>query len=833
GPGVSVQTACSTSLVAIHYAVQGLLHGECEIALAGGVSITYPYKRGYIYQEGMIFSPDGHNRSFDAEAKGSVFGDGVGVVVLKPLEEAFADRDYIYAVIKGTAINNDGYRKIGYTAPSVDGQAEVIRGAQLMAEVEPGSITYLEAHGTATPLGDIVEIEALKQAFNTNKKKYCALGTVKSNMGHLYSAAGAAGFIKTVLALKHRLIPPSLHFNTPNPQIDFENSPFYVNTTLKPWETNGYPLRAGVSSFGIGGTNAHVILEEPPASIKESASETSRKMKLLVLSAKTGYALNKQTERLVQYLQEHPGIDIADAAYTLQVGRKHFPYRRMMVISTLDPGEDTDKLIQSAQAAPIVQAAPEKRPVFFMFCGQGSQYVNMGIDLYRTEPVFREEMDRCFNHLKSSLGCDLKRILYPDEDDKEAQRWERIHQPEFTLPVVFSFEYALAKLLMTWGIRPTAMIGYSFGEYAAACLSGVFCLEDALDMIVSRGQLIQQTPTGKMTSVTLPEHELKPLLNDNISIAIVNGPTCIVSGKKEDVEAFEKAMKQKRIICVPLNMSHAVHSQVMNPIRERFQQKISQFRLNTPQIPFISNVTARWITSEKVTTPGYWGTHLCSTVRFSDGLKELLKEENAIFIEIGPGRILGMMVRVHPDKKAHQMVLNTVKHPQERVSDDDFLLDKLGQLWQHGQSIDWTGFYGNEKRFRLPLPGYPFEGKWFWIEMKNLNPVDGIPLFSQAAGGAQGSETGIEGLPAEGDSDAVPRNELEARIARMWTEMMGLDSVGIHDDFFNLNGSSLVATQMMARLMQEYQVEIPITRFYEQPTVAHLGEIIKELKEQS
>jgi amino acid adenylation domain-containing protein len=829
GPAVSVQTACSTSLAAIHYAVRGLLQGECEIALAGGVSITYPYKRGYIYQEGMVFSPDGHNRSFDAEGKGSVFGDGVGVVVLKPLEEAFADRDYIYAVIKGTAINNDGFRKVGYAAPSVDGQAEVIRGAQLMAEVEAESITYLEAHGTATPLGDTVEIEALKQAFNTNKKKYCALGTVKSNMGHLYSAAGAAGFIKTVLALKHRLIPPSLYFDTPNPQIDFENSPFYVNTSLKPWDSDGYPLRAGVSSFGIGGTNAHVVLEEAPTAIKESSPGTSRKLKLLVLSARTGFALNKQTERLVRYLHEHPDIDTADAAYTLQVGRDHFPYRRMMVISALDPGEDTDKLIQSARAAPIVQAAAEKRPVFFMFCGQGSQYVNMGIDLYRTEPVFREEMDRCFSRLKSLMGCDLKRILYPGEGDKDDRGPERIHQPEFTLPLVFSFEYALAKLLITWGIRPAAMIGYSFGEYAAACLSGVFSLEDALDMIVVRGQLIQRTPAGKMTSVTLPEHELKPFLNGNLSIAIVNGPTCIVSGKKEDVDAFEGAMKQKRIICVPLNMSHAVHSQVMNPIREGFQQKIGRLQLNVPQIPFISNVTARWITPGEVTTPGYWGAHLCSTVRFSDGLKELLKEEDAIFIEIGPGRILGMMVRVHPDKKARHMVLNTVKHPQERVSDDDFLLDKLGQLWQHGHSVDWAGFYGNEKRFRLPLPGYPFEGRRFWIEVKNVNMGEGIPLFAQAAGTVEGSESGSEGLPVKCDSGAAPRNELEVRISRMWIEMMGLDRVGIHDDFFNLNGSSLVATQLMARLMQEYRVEIPITCFYEQPTVAHLAEIIQTM----
>jgi len=841
GPSVSLQTACSTSLVAIHHAVQGLVHGECEMALAGGVSITYPNKRGYIYQPGMIFSSDGHNRTFDARAAGSVFGDGAGAVVLKSLEDAIADRDNIYAVIKGSAINNDGFRKAGYTAPGIQGQMEVIRAAQSMAEVEPESITYIEAHGTATPLGDTVEIEALQQAFHTTKKRFCAIGTLKSNMGHLYSAAGAAGFIKTVLSLKYRLIPPSIYFQAPNPRIDFDNSPFYVNTTLKEWKSNnGNPLRAGVSSFGIGGTNAHIVLEEFPEGTRGlaplSGEHPTRQYQLILLSAKTPTALDKMTENLVEYFKKNllnpgnhesptnPGPILADMVYTLQVGRRHLSYRRMSVSSTHEV--DFDRFALYMKRIPTAFIREENRPVIFMFCGQGSQYVNMGIDLYRTEPIFREEMDRCFKILNTLVDVDLKEILYPSERSNYS---DLINQTEITQPLVFAFEYALAKLLMRWGIKPWAMIGYSFGEYVAACLSGVFSPADALDMIVTRGQLIQETPAGKMTSVTLPEHQLKPLLNERLSIAIVNGPTCIVSGKKVDVAAFEKEMKQKRMICVPLNMSHAVHSLVMNPIRQAFEQKIKQFRLNKPRIPFISNVTALWINAGEVTSPGYWGKHLCSTVRFSDGLKELLKQENAIFIEIGPGRILGMMVRIHPDKKPGHMIFNTVKHPQESVADDYFLLEKLGQLWQHGQVVDWAGFYGEEKRRRVPLPVYPFEGKRYWIDQKDITFGGGLPVLARVSAEMQtGQETVVDSLQTH-DETAAPRSEMENVVARMWKGLMGLEIVGIHDDFFQLNGSSLAATQLIARLMQEYDIEIPMNRFYEQPTVAHLAEVVEEL----
>ncbi len=858
GPSLAIQTACSTSLAAIHLAAQSLLHGECDMALAGGVTVNYPPRRGYLYQESMIFAADGHNRTFDAGAVGSVFGDGAGVVLLKRLAPALADRDNIYAVLKGSAINNDGLRKVGYTAPSIDGQAEAIHAAMALAGVSPESITYIEAHGTATPLGDTVEIEALKKAFHTDKKGFCAIGTIKSNMGHLYSAAGAAGFIKTVLALKNRLIPPSLHFFKPNPQIDFANSPFYVVAEPTEWQTatSGnppieQPRRAGVSAFGIGGTNAHAILEEAPGQLKGTPAENSRQLKLLLLSAKSGYTLNQISENVIRYLAQHPQVDFADVAYTLQVGRCHFPYRRMVVLPPIDLTQDAEKVSMAARRTQIVLASEKNRPVYFMICGQGSQYVDMGIDLYRTEPAFREEIDRCFDILEPLMGIDLKRVLYPAPGG-QGGFFEKsppctpqktfvdgevdINQTEITQPVLFAFEYALAKLLMSWGVKPTAMIGYSFGEYVAAALAGVFSLEDALKLVIARGKLAQQTPAGAMISAPLPEKDLRPLLPENLYLAIVNGPTCIVSGARDSVDAFTQKMKEKRIICVPVNMAQAIHSPIMESIRSEYESRVKEITLNKPTIPYISNVTANWITPEEAVNPGYWGDHLCSTVRFSDGLKELLKEENAIFMEIGPGRILGMMVRVHPDKKPGHLILNTVKHPQEKVSDDYFLLDKLGQLWLHGQEIDWRGFYGAEKRRRISLPGYPFVGKRYWLDINAFTGSSGLPAMPdllQATPGAGAEpapgETGFPGGTGEVDKNfAAPRDELEKMIAGLWREQMGLDRVGIHDDFFFLNGSSLVATQIIARLQHEYEVEIPISLFYEEPTIAHLAEIIRE-----
>jgi len=711
GPSMQLQTACSTSLVAIHQACRSLLTGDSKIALAGGVTVAHEKERGYLFQEGMVSSPDGHCRAFDARARGTVFGSGVGVVVLKPLKNALADGDHIYAVIKGSAANNDGIRKVGYTAPSVKGQVEVIRAALRFARVEPESITYVETHGTATELGDPIEVEALTQAFNVQARNYCGIGSVKTNVGHLDAAAGVTGFIKAVLSLEHRLIPPSLNFEKPNPRIDFEHSPFYVVSRLQEWKNGVFPLRAGVSSFGIGGTNAHIILEEAPPS---GQSSPGRARHLLMLSARTEKALDRLGENLAGYFRENPGNDLADVAYTLQVGRKGLPLRRMTLCSSTDEAVSYLSTPGSGKVQTYF-TGDKNRPVIFAFSGQGSQYANMGKELYQTEEVFRNELDRCFTILRSLMGQDVKDVLYPQQDSEEAR--ERINQFTYTSPVKFIFEYSLARLLMYWGIQPQAMIGHSFGEYVCACLAGVFSLEDALELVTLRGKLMHELPEGVMLAVPLPEGEVKSFLNEDLSLAAVNSPMhCIVSGTLDAVAAFEDKMAGQGCECARLRVPRAGHSKMMEPIMERFSLRAARMTLNKPQIPYISGVTGHWITVEDATDPTYWSRHLRQTVRFIDGLGEVLTEENAIIVQLGSDRSLNTFIEQHPAKRASHLPVNLIRHPKDEVSDVFFLLNKIGLLWLYGAKIDWARFYGGQTRHRLPLPTYPFEHKAYWID---------------------------------------------------------------------------------------------------------------------
>ncbi|MBW4630832.1 MAG: aminotransferase class III-fold pyridoxal phosphate-dependent enzyme [Iphinoe sp. HA4291-MV1] len=716
GPSINVQTACSTSLVAVHLACQSLLNGESDIALAGGVSIQVPHKAGYRYQEGGIMSPDGHCRAFDAKAKGTISGNGVGIVVLKRLEDALADRDYIHAIIKGSAINNDGSLKVGYTAPSVDGQAKVISEALAMARVEPETISYVETHGTGTVLGDPIEIAALTQAFHTtDKKNFCAIGSVKTNIGHLDAAAGVAGLIKAVLALKHKQVPPSLHFNQPNPKIDFANNLFYVNSTLSEWNTNGTPRRAGVSSFGIGGTNAHVILEEAPVEEQGSreALEQGRDYQLLVLSAKTSSALESATANLVKHLQQHPNLNLADVAYTQCVGRRAFDHRRIVVCQNLD---DAVKVLEPSDPQRVFThyTEPCARQVAFMFPGQGAQYVDMGRELYETEPIFTEQIDECSYLLKSYLGLDLRTLLYPDVEQKEAAA-QQLKQTHITQPALFVIEYALAQLWMTWGIRPSAMIGHSIGEYVAATLAGVFSLEDALILVATRGRLIQQLPSGTMLAIPLSEQEIQPLLCEKLSLAAINGPNlCVVSGVEQAIEELQNRLTDQGVDCRRLHTSHAFHSQMMDSILEPFQEQVSKISLNSPKIPFVSNVTGTWITAAQATDPKYWVKHLRQTVRFSEGIAELLQQPERILLEVGPGKTLSTLA--NKQACAQQVVLSSLKHPQNQQSDVAFLLNTLGRLWLEGINLDWSEFYAHEQRHRIPLPTYPFERKRYWIE---------------------------------------------------------------------------------------------------------------------
>ena len=711
GPSVSVQTACSTSLVAIHLACQSLLTSECDMALAGGARIRVPGQAGYLYREGGILSPDGHCRTFDAQAQGTIGGDGVGAVVLKRLPDALADGDCIHAVIRGSAINNDGAGKVGYTAPSVAGQAAVIAEALAMADVDPKTITYIESHGTATPLGDPIEIAALTRAFraHTTATGFCAVGSVKTNVGHLDAAAGVAGFIKTVLALQHRMIPPSLHFEQPNPQIDFANSPFYVNTATADWPVDQAPRRAGVSSFGIGGTNAHVVLEEAPI---PDPSGPTRPWQLLLLSAKTSSALDTATTNLVEHLKAHPELNSADVAFTLQCGRKTFNHRRMVVCQDLTDGV---KALETSDPARVWTEAREgrARPITFMFPGQGTQYVQMARELYQTEPIFREWVDTSVELLKPYVEFDVREVLYPEESDNKAAA-QQLQQTAVTQPALFIIEYALARQWMAWGIHPEAMIGHSIGEYVAACLADVFSLEEALALVAARGQLMQRLPGGTMLAVSLPEHELKRFLDASVSLAAVNGPSlCVVSGPREAIELCEARLAANGAVFRRLDTSHAFHSAMMDPVVASFEARVAQINLSPPKCPFVSTLTETWITEAEATDPHYWAQHLRHTVRFAQGLETLLAESDRIYLEIGPRQTLSALVR---QQATSADVIPSLHSPHEPGSDVAFLLAALGRLWLAGVEVDWAGFYAHERRRRLPLPTYPFERQRYWID---------------------------------------------------------------------------------------------------------------------
>jgi len=738
GPSVTVQTACSTSLVAVHMACQGLISGECSMALAGGVSIHVPQKVGYRYYEGGIASPDGHCRAFDAQAQGMVSGSGMGIVVLKRLADALADGDTIHAVIKGSAINNDGSLKVGYTAPSIAGQVQVIRAAQLLAEVEPETISYIEAHGTGTPLGDPIEIAALTQAFGDlgSNKGFCAVGSAKTNIGHLDAAAGIAGLIKTVLALTHKELPPSLHFQQPNPQIDFANSPFYVNATLSPWKTQGKPRRAGVSSFGIGGTNAHLILEEAPQPTQVQA-QASRPGYLLVLSAKTSTARETATINLLAHLKAYPDLDLADVAYTLQVGRRAFTYRQMLVCQDL---ADAIHILETSDHQSLWRAEKKEpeQSVVFLFPGQGAQYVYMAHSLYHHEALFREIVDRCAVLLDPQLGLDLRTVLFPpgEQTDDPTEASKQLNQTWLTQPALFVIEYALARLWMSWGIHPQAMIGHSIGEYVAACLAGVFSLEEALSLVAWRGQLIQRLPGGTMLAVALSSQEIAPLLGPQLSLAAVNAPKqSVVSGPPEVVEALAQHFTTRRIACSRLFTSHAFHSAMMDPILNSFLAQFKQVHLQKPHMPYLSNVTGTWITPEQATNPNYWVQHLRQTVRFAEGLQELLQQPNRVLLEVGPGQTLSAFAKQQMHQQAGTVttpvLLSSLPPAKGQPSDAAFILNTLGRLWLAGVDVQWSDLYSRQQPRHIPLPTYPFERQRYWIDHKQAvqvtPPDDRVP----------------------------------------------------------------------------------------------------------
>ncbi len=683
-----------------------------------------------------MLSPDGHVRAFDAKANGTVFGSGGGIIVLKRLADAIAEGDTIHAVIKGSAVNNDGSEKAGYTAPSVNSQADAVIEALTVAEVDADNITYMEAHGSGTPVGDPIELAALTKAFRsfTQRSAYCAIGSVKTNLGHLDAAAGIAGVIKTVLALKHGKLPPSLNYDSPNPEIHFPGTPFYVNTQLATW-TAAAPRRAGVMSTGIGGTNAHLVLEEAPMSEELAGSGLPH---LLVLSAKSASALDVTTARLVEFLRGNADVKLQNIASTLQVGRKAFPYRRMLVCHNRDDGicelgrQDAKRVVSSRVDESI------RRPVVFLLPGIGDHYLGMARELYHNCDIFGNEVDNCATIIGRYLDVDIRDIIYPEgldrktitkpkgidlkkmlgeKPDEPAAR--KLNETIYAQPALFTIEYALARFWQSLGVTPDVIVGHSMGEYVAACLSGVFSLEDAVRLVVGRAQLVSELPEGAMLAVLLSEAELTPLLNDQLSISLINGPNlCVVAGPVEAIADFERALSEKSIISRRVQNGHAFHSNMLDPILPALADKAKQAELREPKIPYISNVTGTWITNSEATDPAYWARHASHAARFSDGLQELWQLRNPILLEIGPGKTLGLLAAQHPGCKdaGEVTVLSSLRHDYENESDVEFLWNNIGRLWLSGVDINWENLSPGKKLRKISLPTYPFERQNYWME---------------------------------------------------------------------------------------------------------------------
>jgi amino acid adenylation domain-containing protein len=719
GPSINVNTACSSSLVAVHLACQSLLDYHADMVLAGGAAIQVPQDVGYRYLAGGISSPDGHCRPFDAEARGTVSGNGVGVVVLRRLADAMADGDTIRAVILGSAVNNDGAAKVGYTAPSVSGQAEVIAEALAVADVEPDTVHYVEAHGTGTVVGDPIEVAALTQAFRrrTARDGFCAIGSVKSNIGHLDEAAGIAGLIKTVLSMQHGQIPPSLHYHAPNPEIDFAASPFFVNASVRSWPPAG-PKRAGVSSFGIGGTNAHVVLEEAPV---RPAVPTSSSPQVLTVSAKTDAALEQRCRDLAAHLARHPAQPLADIAWTLQQGRRAFDRRRAIVA--------TDR----RQAAALLEAAvgsgfsrtltgPGAAPhVVFLFPGQGAQYVGMGRGLYEHELLYRQTLDHCAECLRPEIGLDIRDVLW-------GVNGAALAETSIAQGAIFAVEYALARLWASWGIEPHVMLGHSLGEYVAATLAGVFSLEDALHLAATRGQLMQAQPRGAMLAVPASEDDIRTWLDEDLSVAAVNAPArCVVAGSVAAIERLQHRLAQSGLAGRLLETSHAFHSGAMDPVLEEFGNAVARVERHAPSRPWMSNVTGRRITPAEAVDPAYWSAHVRQPVRFLDAARTLLADPAAVFLEVGPGRTLVSLIAQQPECSPHRVLVPSLRHPGQSRDDGRCVAEALGRLWVSGVEVNWRGVHRDAPHARVPLPTYPFERRRYWVDPPGKAPAPEAP----------------------------------------------------------------------------------------------------------
>ncbi len=803
GPALNIYTACSTSLVAVAEAIYALREGRCEMAIAGAVSITFPQNRGYYYEEGGITSPDGHCRPFDASAAGTVFSNGIGAVILKPLDRAIEDGDTIHAVVRGVGLNNDGSDKVSFTAPSVVGQAGAIREACEQAGVSPDSIGYVEAHGTATSLGDPIEFQALATAYreHSQRTQFCGLGSVKSNLGHLDAAAGMAGLIKATLALRDGVIPATLHFQRPHPALRIESSPFRVIARNETWTRDASaPRRAGVSSFGVGGTNAHVVLEEAP--LAAASTPSARRHELIVLSAKSAQALSTKREELASFLEQHPDVTLADVAYTLATGRELFSHRFAMVAASIE--EATAKL--RTGDGEQRESAVTELPVAFLFPGQGAQFAGMGHQLYDSEPVFRTAIDRCADILLPLIAHDVRPLMCDDDAAAELL----LNQTRFTQPALFVMSYALSQLWAKHGVSPAAMIGHSVGEYSAAFLAGSLTLDDALRLIATRGRLVNALPGGSMLSIRLSEHEVRALLPDGVEIAAVNSPVMtVVAGASATIAALAEQLSIANVPHRELRTSHAFHSVMMDPVIAPFRDEVAKVTFAAPTTRFVSNVTGTWVTAAMVESADYWAGHVRSTVRFADGVRCLAADRTYALLEVGPGRSCVTFAR-QSIEDAHDYPLLT-SLPSD--ADSQPFLASVGALWAAGGRIDWNVYYGAEVRRRISLPTYPFQRKRYWPNAVTLT----LPLAARQLELAPVVRTEtIVVTPTPSPSPGAPaptpagsrRDNLVLELREQIQRLTGFDEVAENTSFLDLGLDSLLIGQAAVTLTRHFGTRI-------------------------
>ena len=715
GPSFTIQSACSSSLLAIHQACQTLRLGECDMMLVGGSVVRIPQVEGYMAERRNVHSLDGHCRPFDSVGQGTIFGSGIGAVLLKPLQQAVADRDHIFAVIKGTAANNDGSAKSSYTAPSLGQQSQAVTDALEAAGVNADSVGYIECHATGTIVGDPLEVEALSMAFRkqTKRNQYCVAGSVKANIGHPEQAAGIAGLIKTALVLHHKQIPPSINYEMPNPAIDFASSPFYVNTKLSDFPAGDTPRRAAVNSLGIGGTNSFAVLEEAPP-IEATENKTKVNLPCLVtLSAKSAEALVAQVERLLKWLDDHPEAPIGDVCYTTNVSRSQFAFRFAAPAPSL---ADLKKHLANWLKTTSKDASSLQRtsgvPIAFMFSGQGAQWAGMAAQLYRTHSVFRNAMDRCHALAQPHLEHGLLEVIFAREGGDAL-----VNRTDYTQPALFAVEYALAELLKSWGISPDAVIGHSLGEFVAACTAGVMTLEDAMRLVTARGALMHQMPNGgSMVAIFAQESVARALIDKiapELAVAAMNGPlNTVVSGDGDTLRMLLEELDRQHITYRELHVSNAFHSPRTEPILDDLQKVANQITYHSPKLPLISNLTGELMAAAPDEI--YWRRHLREAVRFGDGMLALAELGCRSFLEIGPHPVLLPVAQACLGARGRSM--NWIATLSRQKPDADAITEMLVALYLAGHNLNWAALHADSSWRRIPLPTYAFQRKRYWLE---------------------------------------------------------------------------------------------------------------------